>query len=53
MVAETQQRQVPVCVPEQVPVTYNRCVAKVVARQVAVQTCTMVPVAVPACATCN
>ena len=28
MVAETASRQVPVCVPEQVPVTVNRCVAR-------------------------
>jgi len=41
-----------VMIPEQVPVTVNRCVARVVPRQVAVQQCTMVPVAVPACLTC-
>ena len=52
MVAETAQRQVAVSVPEQVPVTYTRCVSKVVARQVPVQTCTYVPVAVPQCLTC-
>ena len=39
-------------VGKQVPVTYNRCVARVVARQVPVQVCTMVPVAVPQCLTC-
>ena len=32
MVAETASRQVPVCVPEQVPVTVNRCVARLVPR---------------------
>ena len=52
LIAETATRQVPVSIPEQVPVTYNRCVARQVARQVAVQTCTMVPVAVPRCLTC-
>jgi hypothetical protein len=53
MVAETASRQVPVCVPEQVPVTVNRVVAKVVPRTVAVQQCTMVPVVVPTCLTCE
>jgi hypothetical protein len=43
---------VPICVPEQVPVTVNQCVARLVAKQVPVQQCTMVPVAVPACLTC-
>ena len=51
MVAETASRQVPVAVPEQVPVTYNPC--RPDGRPpVAVQTCTMVPVAVPQCLTC-
>jgi hypothetical protein len=53
MVAETAARQVPVCVPEQVPVTVNRCVARVVPRTIAVQQCTLVPVAVPTCMGCN
>jgi hypothetical protein len=52
MVAETASRQVPICIPEQVPVTVNRCVARCVPRQVAMQQCTMVPVAAPACLTC-
>jgi hypothetical protein len=40
-------------VAEQVPVTMNRVVPRTVARTVAVQECTMVPVVVPACMTCN
>jgi hypothetical protein len=42
-----------VCVAEQVPVTVNRCVTRVVPRQIAVQQCTMVPVVVPTCQACN
>jgi len=40
-------------VPEAVPVTVNRVVAQVVPRQIAVQQCTYVPVAVPACLSCD
>jgi len=52
MVAETATRQVPVCVAEQVPVTMNRVIPRTVSRTVALQQCTMVPVAVPSCMTC-
>jgi hypothetical protein len=53
MVAETASRQVPVTVAEQVPVTVNRSVARIIPRTVAVQQCTMVPVAVPTCLSCD
>ncbi len=53
MVTETASRQIPICIPEQVPVTLTRCVARQVARQIPVQTCTYVPVAVPTCFSCN
>jgi hypothetical protein len=49
MVTETATRQVAVSVPEEVPVTLNRCVARLVPRQVAVQRTTFVPVVVPTC----
>jgi hypothetical protein len=44
---------VAVSVPEEVPVTINRCVARVVPRQIAVQQTTYVPVAVPTCLSCD
>jgi hypothetical protein len=53
MVAETASRQVPVSVPEEVPVTINRSVARVVPRTIVVQQTTLVPVAVPTCLTCD
>ena len=42
-----------IVIAEQVPVTINRSVARVIPRQVAVQQCTLVPIAVPTCLSCN
>ena len=54
MVAETATRQVPVCEAVQVPVTLTTAASPASSPgRSSVQQCTMVPVAVPACLTCQ